>query len=711
MADRTSLFDPQEAVAPGGPVECLGMTFESDAERRVHFLQELEKKLPDLRKRPDFPVADDDEILRLSDPPYHTACPNPFLAEFVRHYGEQRAGGGFCERQPYTGSMRASARNPVYSFHPYSTKVPPEIIRAFIEHYSSPGDLVFDGFCGTGMTGVAARESGRHAILNDLSPIAAFVAGINTRSHDRRRVTAALQGILEASAARWGHLYETRDGGRPLTVNYFVWSDVFTCPECACEFPFFPHGVIHHGNKVETRPSFPCPSCDAELNVRRVQRVLTHDGKKRRLVWVNAGLGNRRISRAPTSHDRELARDIERIGVPSWFPTDPVNPKGYSARLAQLGDKAVGDVSRFLSGRNLVVLADLWERAQAVEEASTRRLVLATLTSVFTVISERQGYFGGGGGMSGNLYMPIVRMEKNVYDVVRRKLTKLEAAERSKQALRTAVAVATASATDLQVIPDDSIDYIYTDPPFGANIIYTEMNLPLEAWLRIRTNGRSEAVMDDTRGRAVGTYAELMRRSFVEFRRILKPGRWMTVEFHNTKAAVWNLIQAAIGESGFVVAQVGVLDKGSTTILADIRPGAAKQDLVISAYKPDHGLEERFRLGAGTEDGVWDFVRTHLRQLPTLPDENGQASTIAERQRHLLFDRMVAFHVKRGVTVPLGAEDFYEGLVRRFPQRDGMYFLPDQAAAYDRARMTVREVGQPGLVVDGEETATPDGGS
>lgn len=133
--------------------------------------------------------------------------------------------------------------------------------------------------------------------------------------------------------------------------------------------------------------------------------------------------------------------------------------------------------------------------------------------------------------------------------------------------------------------------------------------------------------------------------------------------------------------------------------------GAVKQDLVISACKPNGGLEERFKLTAGTEEGVWDFVRTHLKQLPVFVSKDGQAEVIAERQNYLLFDRMVAFHVQRGVTVPMSAAEFYAGLEQRFPPRDGMYFLPDQAAEYDRKRMTVKEVLQLQLFVSDEASA------
>jgi hypothetical protein len=132
---------------------------------------------------------------------------------------------------------------------------------------------------------------------------------------------------------------------------------------------------------------------------------------------------------------------------------------------------------------------------------------------------------------------------------------------------------------------------------------------------------------------------------------------------------------------------------------------AVKQDLVISAYKPNGGLENRFHLEAGTEEGVWDFIRTHLQQLPVFVTKNGRAEVIAERQNYLLFDRMVAFHVQRGVTVPMSAAEFYQGLVQRFPERDGMYFIPEQTAEYDKKRMTVKEILQLELFVTDETSA------
>jgi hypothetical protein len=261
-----------------------------------------------------------------------------------------------------------------------------------------------------------------------------------------------------------------------------------------------------------------------------------------------------------------------------------------------------------------------------------------------------------------------------------------------------------ADATATALWPE-SCDYIFTDPPFGGNLMYSELNFLWEAWLKVFTNNKPEAIENKIQGKGLLEYQQLMTRCFQEYYRVLKPGRWMTVEFHNSRNSVWNAIQEALQHAGFVIADVRTLDKKQGTFKQVTSASAVKQDLVISAYKPNGGLEERFKLTAGTEEGVWDFVRSHLKQLPVFVSKDATAEVIAERQNYLLYDRMVAFHVQRGVMVPLSAAEFYQGLVQRFPERDGMYFLPEQAAEYDRKRMTVKDVQQLQLFVTDESSA------
>jgi DNA modification methylase len=679
----------------------LGKSFNSDEERRSYFREELRKKLPELRKLEGFPIGEDEDILNLSDAPYYTSCPNPFLS----YLDNSEAIKGHRVELPYAKDFTVDQRHPVYLFHPYHTKVPPSIIKTLIEHYTHEGDVVLDIFGGSGMTAVAAREANRRVISNDLSTVASFISGVNSITQPARDVIDESERILAETLSEFNWMYKIQHGNYKMDLNYSVWSDVFSCPNCTHEFPFFPHGVIHHGNKVETRKEFNCPNCDVNLNIRKIERVINHFGKKKKIVWVNAGSGNKRVNREADAFDAELVEKIEDyfLNYKTWFPKDSIDPNGYSAKLAQLGNKSINDISKFLSTRNLIVYSDLWDRMLKIQNVTVRNGVKSILTSIFTVISERQGYFGGGGGMSGNLYMPVVRMEKNVFESFKRKLKKYKESELKKPKKNFDHFITNQSSTDLSNISTNSIDYIYTDPPFGANIIYSEMNLLLEGWLKVKTNDFDESVIDESKDKGFFDYGKLMTKCFKECYRVLKPGSWMSVEFHNTKAAIWNLIQTSISESGFIVAQVNKLDKGSTTILADIRPGAAVQDLIISCYKPTSEFDDHFKQIHHKEIGVWEFVKEHLNHLPIILSKEKSAYANIERTSKILFDRLVAFYVQRGQMVPIDAGLFRLGLKENFVERDSMFFNVEQVQEYDKLKKETTEFVQLSLLISTEE--------
>ncbi|MDX2029965.1 MAG: site-specific DNA-methyltransferase [Blastocatellia bacterium] len=185
----------------------------------------------------------------------------------------------------------------------------------------------------------------------------------------------------------------------------------------------------------------------------------------------------------------------------------------------------------------------------------------------------------------------------------------------------------------------------------------------------------------------------------------MKAGRWITIAFHNSKNVVWNAIQEALGQAGFVIADVRIIDKGQGTFKQMTTQGAVDKDLAITAYRPNTQIEEHFSLTAGTLHGVWAFIRGHLSQLPVFVSKSGIAEQIAERRKYLLYDRMVAFHVQHGVTIPISASEFYLGLEERYSERDGMYFLPDQVAEYDRRRIQCAEMEQLEMFVSDEKSA------
>ncbi len=608
-------------------------------------------------------ALDIDAVLKTSSPPVFATAANPFLAEYVNRWSHTERAANRVDSKWHASEVLRPDGDPIHRFHPYHTKVPPDAIRELLVRFTQPGNLVIDPFCGSGMTGVAAASLGRHAVLSDLAPAAAFISGVNCSKHDSHQAAALLHDIIAVSEREYGWLFQSVDDDVRRHVDYYVWSDIFNCPKCNHEFPFFPSGVIHTGNKVITKKAFPCSRCGAELNVRMANRVLRGGVKARALVWIRGGRGARRFNRPPTDQDIE---QMSRIPIPAaWFPTDKIDPEGYSAKLAQLGDKAIIDVSCLLGPNNLVIFSDLWNRVAHEPDSQTRTLALATLTSTFNVISERQGYFGGGGGMSGNLYMPIVRMEKNPYDAIRRKIPRMLEAERSKQAWKGDAIVSTQSATDLSAVPPNSIDFAYTDPPFGANIIYSEVNRVLESWLGVLTNDSCEAVVDPSRPeKSPEGYGILMVSALKELKRVLKPESRLAVEFHNASADLWNVFLEALRESGFTTEQVLTLDKGSTTILGDIRPGAAKHDLIVVCVQADVAPVE---YGVLDTRAVWSIISERLGQLPRQPRKN-------EREAEMLYGYLLEHCIVHGLKVPISAVDFYRGLDWRFDRRGRDYF-------------------------------------
>ena len=785
--DQATLNLELDDIEPkNSPVTCLGINFSSDEERRNYFTEKLREFLadPEFRKIEGFPIGSDEDILNLSDPPYYTACPNPWIGDFIAEWeAEKKVQGSKLEgsksadsdtlnfehetlnfehetlnyhREPFAADVSEGKNDPIYNAHSYHTKVPHKAIMRYILHYTEPGDIVFDGFCGTGMTGVAAQMCGdrdvvmslgyqvkpdgtilqeetdedgkkvwkpfsklgtRHAVLNDLSPAATFIAynyntPVNPSSFEREAYR-----ILNEVEKECGWMYETKHSdGRIGRINYTVWSDVFVCNECAGEVVFWDEAVDEKNGKVHD--SFPCPHCNAELTKRRLERAWvnkydvaigeTVKQAKQVPVQINYSVSgiSGRFEKKPDESDIALITKIESEDIPYWHPSSRMIEGRETRRNDPIG---ITHVHHFYTKRNLRVLATL-RHLLSTSKMESQLLCLvgdqlprASKMHKIAVSRLNTNLSKTAGVLAGTLYIPSNQIEYCLIAMIGYRIKDVSS-YLSKRDLTTRQVVFTSS-SEKTLIPDNSLDYFFFDPPFGANINYSELNSLWEVWLKVLTNNKPEAVENSSQGKSLDEYRQLMASCFEEAYRLLKPGRWLTVEFSNTNSSVWNSIQTALTEVGFIVANVSALDKKQGSFKAVTTPTAVKQDLVISAYKPNGGFEERFQKEAETEEGVWDFIRTHLHYLPVTKsagdevrsagsEENAPRTThyalqfIAERDPRILFDQMVAYYVRKGYPVPISSQEFQIGLAQRFIERDGMYFLPDQVAEYDRKKMT-----------------------
>lgn len=666
-----------------------------------------------------FPIGTDEAIIRSSDAPFYTLCPNPFIEDFVKEYGAPYdEETDTYSREPFASDISEGKSDPVYMAHSYHTKVPYKAIKRYILHYTKPGDIVLDAYCGTGMTGVAAQdckedESGmlslfdkedsnlgaRKVILNDLSPVATFIAYNCNKAVKSTELAREVEEWLSETEKNIGWVYETQhSNGATGRIGYTVWSQTMICPNCGQTVLFYDL-VTANGAKSKDR-IVSCPNCGAKNDKANFQRSLSPDydpicGEQvdyveKHPIKIFYSFAGKTYEKTPDAFDLELIEKISKASS-KWYPTEKMLFKG-----SEWGDQyragyhvGITRVHHFFSKRNIIVLSELYENAAHFKYCSIlRELIISSLARA----SIRNRYipeYGNRhvGTLSGTLYVPPLSEENNLIDAVRGRANKVIKAAGQIKCNDEDYIISTGSVTQLP-IPNDSIDYIFTDPPFGDNLVYSELNFISESWLNVYTNNEKESIICGAQQKGLDEYNSLMKKGFCEYFRVLKPNRWITVEFHNSQNAVWNGIQEAIQAAGFVIADVRVLDKQKGTTKQLSYTMAVKQDLVISAYKPKESFRRSFIQKSGSEETAWDFVRQHLANLPVVVKKAGSIEIVAERQAFLLWDRMVAYHIMQGIAIPLDATDFYKGLDDRFLKRDNMYFLPSQVNEYDLARST-----------------------
>jgi len=697
-------------------------------------------ELEEMRSIEGFPQGEDAAIQAMSIPPYYTACPNPFISQFVATWQDQkkdRSADGQEEpyhREPFAFDVSEGKQDPIYKVHAYHTKVPPRAIVRYILHYTRPGDIVLDAFCGSGMTGVAAQLCGtqdisfrakveaewktthnqklewgaRYAILCDLSPVATSIAAnynlpLNADEFER----TALE-LIESARQATRHLYSVDTTKPPL--NYAVWSQIFSCPQCSTKLNFMELAFQPKEKKVKN--SFACPFCGRELTKRDLDKYLEseydplrqslHRHVVHELYLVSRGERRHSKLERATASDFELLKRSVDHPLPRSVPflRLPLERMYHGSRL---GPKGIEYVHDLYFRRQLITLAEIWSRTADISSPRLRSGLRFLIDQAF-LSASRLSRYPQLSPLGGVYYLPSMIAENEPLGWLESKLPRLVSFFASAITKLGQVIISTNSASQIPGLPDNSIDYVFTDPPFGENIFYSDLNFVVEAWYGVFTAVDAEAIVDKPKHKGLREYKQMMYQAFQEYHRVLKPGHWITVVFHNSNNAVWNAIQEAMLEAGFIVADVRTLDKQQHSY-RQATSNAVKQDLIISAYKPLDELENKLRTVAGDSETAWDFVSEHLKYLPVFISHEGEIEIIRERQPHLLYDRMVAAHVQRGLTIPLDFGDFLRGLYARYLERDGMFFLPEQAASYDRERVRASKVEQLALFVSDEKSA------
>ncbi len=581
----------------------------------------------------------------------------------------------------YRRPLAATRSGALFGAFPYPTKISPEAIALYIAAHTKPGDTIFDGFGGSGTTGLAAllcerptdelraeakrlglnvQWGARNAVLYELGALGAFVSGTLTNPPDPVAFRKAAEDVLAAAQEQDGWMYEARDpSGGKGAVRHVIWSDSLRCPGCRRVVALWDACVSL--DPAEISSTFSCPKCHHESPMDDVERVTVHEQddilgderelRRRTLARVYGVTGRKRWSRPAAAADLALLKKIEAEPIPSSVPNALI-PWGDLYRKGY--HQGITHVHHFYTRRNLIIFARMWERVESYRGALREGLRFWLLSynaahgTIMTRVVAKSGQkdLVVTSAQPGVLYVSGLPVEKNLFAGLRRKLATISQAFEIIYGGNGKIKVVQGSSCSVG-LPSGSIDYVFTDPPFGGNIPYAELSFINEAWLKKFTDRTDEAIVSPDQEKSIADYGDLLTRAFSEARRILKPTGKATMVFHSASAEVWNALQRAYQDAGFDVEYAGVLDKTQGSFKQVTTVGAVRGDPVL-LLGPRRRLDKR----AAAEECVWTVATALHRAAFTAHDP---AETTAQR----LYSRVVTHFLSRHQQVPLDADVFY----------------------------------------------------
>lgn len=578
----------------------------------------------------------------------------------------------------YEHALPAKRTGPLYGAFPYPTKISPEAIALYIASHTKPGDTVFDGFAGSGTTGLAAllcenpskdlraeadrlglrvEWGARNAVLYELGALGSFVGKTLTSPPDVKSFNKAANKILSQAERDTGWMYEATDpDGNKGAIRHAVWSDLMRCPACRRKVTLWDACVSLEPASIES--TFHCPRCGHEASFDEVERLtetvaddVTGDKTERRahkIARIYGVTGKTRWSRSPTNADMALLDSIAEEPIPDCVPNVLI-PWGDLYRRGY--HQGITHLHHFYTRRNLIVFARLWELAGYYEGGlrDALRFWLLSYNAAHATVMTRVVAKSGQkdlvvtSAQSGVLYISGLPVEKNLFAGLQRKLKTIAEAFSVIHGRAGTVEVRQASSCAVD-LPDGSIDYVFTDPPFGGNIPYAEISFINEAWLGEYTDRADEIIVSNSQKKSLSEYQHLLTTALSEVRRVLKPHGQATLVFHSASAEVWNALQAAYTGAGLNVECAGVLDKTQGSFKQVTTSGAVRGDPVLLLGKAPAAEET-------TPECVWTIAEQLSDAALTLD--------ASEQTPQRLYSRLVSHFLTNHQKVPLDADDFY----------------------------------------------------
>jgi DNA modification methylase/ribosomal protein S27AE len=455
-------------------------------------------------------------------------------------------------------SMKPETYTGRYAMHRYWARKPYNIVAEFIKYYTKPGEIVLDPFCGSGVTLVESLILRRKAIAVDIDPMATFVTKMTAINIDLNEFQRAFSYIREKVLPLITMLYTT------------------ICPKCG---------------KTATMLS---------LIWKR------NEPKKMRYVCGKCGEDWKEV----TQYDKEVISMTEKMTIPCWYPT---NALIENTRINVHKGMKVPDL---FTRRNLIALSLIFDAISSLPEGSVKELMKFTFTASLSQASKMVFVVRRRGRQTGQIqeteevgsrvigyWIPDEHFEINAWSCFENRFRRVLRGKKETNKLignyykeatsfedlknSATVWILTQSATNLSNIPSESVDYVFTDPPFGDQVPYLELNALWSSWLGFQPNYGEEIIISDSpeRNKGFDDYAQRIRMAFAEIYRVLKKDKYLSVVFYNYDLRVWHTLISACVEAGFQKVSILPIKNSHPSIVQLYRYGGTKGALVITFKK------------------------------------------------------------------------------------------------------------------------------
>jgi 16S rRNA G966 N2-methylase RsmD len=452
----------------------------------------------------------------------------------------------------------------MYLMHKFWARKPNNVVSDYIAHYSSEDSTILDPFCGSGVTAIESLKLRRKTVAIDLDPIATFITRTSLLPIDLAEYQRAYEAIKAKVSDAINELYETE------------------CPQCGKKATAI---CVRWQNETPSEiRNLICPSCGM--------------------------IHNKPI----TATDLEKVKETEQMEIPHWYPRDAQlhYPNGSPFLKREKRDY----IWELFTKRNLIALSVLYNEIESLRNEPLRDVMKLAFSSLLPQ-ATKMVLWSKTSRPSWKLHsywVPPENVEMNVWDRFENRYQsiydgKQEIQQEINDFYREAtsfnellndnnILISTQSALNLGekpvTIPSESIDYVFTDPPYGGSVQYMELSTIYASWLKGRNNDTrfqldfdEEITINKYQHKDFEFYHKMLRASFEEVHRVLKTGSWLTVTFHNTRIRIYNSIIKAIVLAGFDLEKIVYQPPAKIGAKQQLQPyGSAIGDYYIRFRKP-----------------------------------------------------------------------------------------------------------------------------